>query len=135
MFRDFLSCDPLLFSAHPVRGLPCCLDYVSIVVDVPKSGIYDLWAAVEAPYVLGCRASSWSACSSFTPLTASRHTWHAEQIRRMRNGMGRPRNWIAADVVRVADGVLAEHWDVLQDEATRAESKSGLPMFGDSFAD
>jgi len=23
--------------------------------------------------------------------------------------------------------------DVLQNEATRAESKSGLPMFGDSF--
>ncbi len=51
------------------------------------------------------------------------------------SGDGRPRNWIAADVVRIADGVLAEHWDVLQDEATRAESKSGLPMFGDSFAD
>ena len=51
------------------------------------------------------------------------------------SGTGRPRNWIAADVVRIADGVLAEHWDVLQDEATRAESKSGLPMFGDSFAD
>ncbi len=34
------------------------------------------------------------------------------------SGTGRPRNWIAADVVRVADGVLAEHWDVLQDEAT-----------------
>jgi len=49
------------------------------------------------------------------------------------SGTGRPRNWIAADVVRIADGVLAEHWDVLQDEATRAESKSGLPMFGDSF--
>ena len=37
-------------------------------------------------------------------------------------------------------GVLAEHWDVLQwdvlqDEAARAESKSGLPMFGDSFTD
>jgi len=74
-----------------------------------------------------------AACSSFTPLTASRYTWHAEQIRRMRNGMGRPRNWIAADVVRVADGVLAEHWDVLQDEATRAELKSGLPMFGTQF--
>jgi len=40
---------------------------------------------------------------------------------------GRPRNWIAADVVRVADDVLAEHWDVLQDEATEAESQSGLP--------
>jgi NAD(P)-dependent dehydrogenase (short-subunit alcohol dehydrogenase family) len=46
---------------------------------------------------------------------------------------GRPRNWIVADVVRIADGLLAEHWDVLQDEATRAKSKSGLPMFGDSF--
>jgi predicted SnoaL-like aldol condensation-catalyzing enzyme len=51
------------------------------------------------------------------------------------SGTGLPRNWIAADVVRIAHGVLAEHWDVLQDEAARAESKSGLPMFGDSFAD
>jgi predicted SnoaL-like aldol condensation-catalyzing enzyme len=51
------------------------------------------------------------------------------------SGTGLPRNWIAADVVRVVDGKLAEHWDVLQDEAARAESKSGLPMFGDSFAD
>jgi predicted SnoaL-like aldol condensation-catalyzing enzyme len=51
------------------------------------------------------------------------------------SGTGRPRNWIAADVVRIADGVLAEHWDVLQDEAARAESKSGLPMFGDSFTE
>ena len=51
------------------------------------------------------------------------------------SGTGRPRNWIAADVVRVADGVLAEHWDVLQDEATEAESQSGLPMFGTRFPD
>jgi hypothetical protein len=28
------------------------------------------------------------------------------------------------------DGKLAEHWDVLQDEATKAQSKSGVPMFG-----
>ena len=49
------------------------------------------------------------------------------------SGTGMPRNWIAADVVRVADGVLAEHWDVLQDEATKAESQSGLPMFGTTF--
>jgi predicted SnoaL-like aldol condensation-catalyzing enzyme len=46
---------------------------------------------------------------------------------------GKSRNWIAADVVRVAGGVLAEHWDVLQDEATEAESQSGLPMFGTKF--
>jgi predicted SnoaL-like aldol condensation-catalyzing enzyme len=51
------------------------------------------------------------------------------------SGTGLPRNWIAADIVRIADGVLAEHWDVLQDEAPRAESKSGLPMFGESFTD
>jgi len=49
------------------------------------------------------------------------------------SGTGRPRNWIAADVVRVADGMLAEHWDVLQDEATKAVSRSGLPMFGTTF--
>jgi len=46
---------------------------------------------------------------------------------------GRPKNWITADIVRVADGLLAEHWDVLQDEATEAESQSGLPMFGTKF--
>jgi predicted SnoaL-like aldol condensation-catalyzing enzyme len=50
------------------------------------------------------------------------------------SGTGRPRNWIAADIVRIADGVLAEHWDVLQDEATKDESQSGRPMFGDTFA-
>jgi predicted SnoaL-like aldol condensation-catalyzing enzyme len=44
-----------------------------------------------------------------------------------------PTNWIAADIVRIKDGVLAEHWDVIEDEATKAESKSGLPMFGANF--
>ncbi len=47
-------------------------------------------------------------------------------------GEGMP-NWIAADIVRMENGVLAEHWDVLQDEATAAESKSGHPMFGTRF--
>jgi len=49
------------------------------------------------------------------------------------SGTGRPRNSIAADIVRIADRLLAEHWDVLQDEATREESQSGRPMFGDLF--
>jgi predicted SnoaL-like aldol condensation-catalyzing enzyme len=49
------------------------------------------------------------------------------------SGHGRPRSWIAADM-RFEDGKLAEHWDVLQDEATRAESISGLPMFGRPFS-
>jgi hypothetical protein len=30
-------------------------------------------------------------------------------------------------------GILAEHWDVIQNEATEANSKSGKPMFGNSF--
>jgi predicted SnoaL-like aldol condensation-catalyzing enzyme len=51
------------------------------------------------------------------------------------SGMGRPGNWIAADILRVEDGVLAEHWDVVQDEASEADSKSGLPMFGEEFRD
>jgi predicted SnoaL-like aldol condensation-catalyzing enzyme len=51
------------------------------------------------------------------------------------SGHGRPAAWIAADVVRMEDGKLAEHWDVLQDEATKAQSISGLPMFGNRFPD
>jgi len=43
-------------------------------------------------------------------------------------------NWIVVDIVRLEDGKLAEHWDVIQDEATRVQSKSGLPMFGKKFA-
>ena len=49
------------------------------------------------------------------------------------SGTGRPVAWIAADIVRIENGLLAEHWDVLQDEATKAESKSGRPMFGVTF--
>jgi predicted SnoaL-like aldol condensation-catalyzing enzyme len=49
------------------------------------------------------------------------------------SGTGRPVSRVAADIVRIEKGRLAEHWDVLQDEATKAESKSGLPMFDDHF--
>jgi predicted SnoaL-like aldol condensation-catalyzing enzyme len=49
------------------------------------------------------------------------------------SGFGAPVNWIAADILRIEDGVLVEHWDVIQDEAAQEQSKSGKPMFGDSF--
>src|ERR1700694_631387 len=49
------------------------------------------------------------------------------------SNVGQPANWIAADIVRIENGLLAEHWDVIQDEATREESQSGLPMFKDEF--
>jgi predicted SnoaL-like aldol condensation-catalyzing enzyme len=49
------------------------------------------------------------------------------------SGIGRPTNWIVVDIVRLENGRLAEHWDVIQDEATKDASVSGLPMFGDKF--
>ena len=49
------------------------------------------------------------------------------------SGIGLPLNWIVVDIVRVENGKLAEHWDVIQDEASKASSKSGLPMFGSEF--
>jgi predicted SnoaL-like aldol condensation-catalyzing enzyme len=49
------------------------------------------------------------------------------------SGFGQPVNWIAADILRIKDGILVEHWDIIQDEASRESSKSGLPMFGDKF--
>jgi hypothetical protein len=50
----FCTGEPLLFRSHPVRGLPCFLDPGATLlgasfVDVRKSGIYDIWAGVEAP--------------------------------------------------------------------------------------
>ena len=47
--------------------------------------------------------------------------------------IGQPANWIAADIVRIENGLLAEHWDVIQDEATREDYQSGLPIFKDEF--
>jgi len=73
------------------------------------------------------------------------HTGHSEEIhspdewartvvrRRRPASLSMPVAWIVADVVRFEDGLLKEHWDVLQDEVTKVESVSGLPMFGDRF--
>jgi predicted SnoaL-like aldol condensation-catalyzing enzyme len=47
-------------------------------------------------------------------------------------GEGIP-SWIVVDIVRMENGLLAEHWDVIQDEATQTQSKSGNPMFGTTF--
>ncbi len=50
------------------------------------------------------------------------------------SGGGRPTR-IVVDILRIEAGRLVEHWDVMQTEATRADSRSGLPMFGDRFPD
>ena len=49
------------------------------------------------------------------------------------SGLGLPANWIVVDIVRMENGLLAEHLDVIQDEVTREKSASGLPMFGAAF--
>jgi predicted SnoaL-like aldol condensation-catalyzing enzyme len=49
------------------------------------------------------------------------------------SGFGQPTAWIVVDILRITDGILTEHWDVIQDEASRETSKSGLPMFGEKF--
>ena len=49
------------------------------------------------------------------------------------SNLGLPVNWIAADIVRIENGILIEHWDVIQDEATEEQSISKRPMFGTSF--
>jgi len=48
-------------------------------------------------------------------------------------GKGLPKAIIAANIVRFEDGLFAEHWEILQDEVTKTESKSGNPMFGSAF--
>ena len=49
------------------------------------------------------------------------------------SGSGLPVNWIVADILRIENSILIEHWDVIQDEATEEQSKSKAPMFGSSF--
>src|SRR5580658_4926505 len=51
------------------------------------------------------------------------------------SGIGLPVNWVVADILRIEDGILAEHWDVIQDEVTEEQSRSRAPMFGYSFAE
>jgi predicted SnoaL-like aldol condensation-catalyzing enzyme len=48
-------------------------------------------------------------------------------------GLGQPANWVMVDILRLENGVMVEHWDVIQDEATREGSAGGYPMFGDQF--
>jgi predicted SnoaL-like aldol condensation-catalyzing enzyme len=39
------------------------------------------------------------------------------------SNIGPPVNWIAADVVPLKGGILVQHWDVMQDEASEQQSK------------
>src|SRR5256714_2696474 len=47
------------------------------------------------------------------------------------SGTGRPVAWVAADIVRIENGRLAEPWSGLQDEGSKTESTSGVPRLAD----
>ena len=49
--------------------------------------------------------------------------------------IGQAASWIVVDICRLENGVLVEHWDVIQDEVNQAASAGGHPMFGDIFPD
>jgi predicted SnoaL-like aldol condensation-catalyzing enzyme len=51
------------------------------------------------------------------------------------SNIGLAANWVVVDIVRIENGQLTEHWDVIEDEATSRSSASGLPMFGTTFPD
>jgi predicted SnoaL-like aldol condensation-catalyzing enzyme len=36
---------------------------------------------------------------------------------------------VGVDIFRIADGLLREHWDVLQEEVPASQTKSGHPVF------
>ncbi len=50
------------------------------------------------------------------------------------SNIGEPRAIIVVNILRIENGLLAEHWDVIEKEVTKEESKSGLPMFKNYFA-
>jgi hypothetical protein len=94
------------------------------------------YAAAETS---GCRAT-------FNTVLISRQVGKAcsnsSRACRQYYGRHRPRTFFELRSVRELDRrrysshrgrILVEHWDVIQNEATRESSKSGEPMFGDMF--
>ena len=78
------------------------------------------------------RSSSRSTRPPPTQLSSERTRRWVKSAGRF-SGLGQSINWITADIFRILDGVLVEHWDMIQDEASREQSQSGLSMFGDMF--
>lgn len=107
--RDYARAEPL-FSAHYIQH--------SRFVPAGRDGLFDLVRSlpVEARHEAGL-----SVGEGDYVLIHGRYS-----------GLGMPTT-IAVDIFRLQDGLIAEHWDVLQEEATREQSAGGHPMFGDTF--
>ena len=39
-------------------------------------------------------------------------------------------HWVVVDIVRIENGLIAEHWDVIQDEATRDFRRAACQCLG-----
>ena len=98
-------------------------DYIQHSAHVPpgRKGLFELVAAGPSNMRYDCQLAL--AESDFVML-------HGRF-----SGIGQPENWIVVDILRLEDGVMVEHWDVIQNEATRESSAGGYPMFGDQFPD
>jgi predicted SnoaL-like aldol condensation-catalyzing enzyme len=94
-------------------------NYIQHSAHIPPQGLFDL--VRSAPPPMRYENSRIMAEDNFLMLHG-----------RFTN-VGQPAAWIIADIVRLENGRLAEHWDVIQAEVTKPASKSGLPMFGDAF--
>ncbi|MEC3947689.1 nuclear transport factor 2 family protein [Sphingobium sp. HWE2-09] len=96
-------------------------DYIQHSSNVPpgREGLFDLAKAAPAEFRYECQLAV--ASGDYVML-------HGRF-----SGLAEPVNMVVVDILRIENGVLAEHWDVLEVEATRENSKSGLPMFGESF--
>jgi predicted SnoaL-like aldol condensation-catalyzing enzyme len=51
------------------------------------------------------------------------------------SGLSDREDIVAVDIIRITGDVMVEHWDVLQYEVTRQQSKGGNPMFGTNFSE
>ena len=50
------------------------------------------------------------------------------------SGHGLPLNWIVADIVRMKDGILVEHWDVIKTRPPVSHQRAVFPYSAKSLA-
>ena len=49
------------------------------------------------------------------------------------SGFGQPVNWIVADIIRIKDGMLVEHWDVIRTRPHASSPRVAFPCSETSF--
>jgi predicted SnoaL-like aldol condensation-catalyzing enzyme len=49
------------------------------------------------------------------------------------SGFGQPANWIAADILRIENEILVEHWDVIKTRRRASHPRAAFPCSATSF--